>query len=63
MVEKVDGKKMLNEALDMLDSICMKVQADRVAHARIQASVGVLRAEINKKEEDKKEEVKEDGKT
>jgi len=59
MSEKVEGKKMLNDALDLLDNICMKVQADRIAHARIQASVGLLRAEINKKGE----EVKEDGET
>lgn len=56
MAEK--NVKMLNEALDLLDEVCMKVNTDGITHARMRAAAGLLRAEINKKEE-----VKEDDKT
>lgn len=52
-------KKILNEALDLLDGICGKVALNRETHMQVQMSTQVIRAELNKKEEEpKKEEVK-----
>ena len=50
-----DGKKMLNEALDLLDGICAKVALNRETHVQVQMASQLIRAEINKKVEGKKE--------
>lgn len=51
---KVDEKKMLNEALDLLYGLCRKVALNADTHDNISMAANVLRAEINKKEEKKK---------
>lgn len=40
-------KKVLNEALDLLDGICAKVALDRQTHVNVQRASQLLRAEIN----------------
>jgi len=44
-------KKMLGEALDLLDGICAKVALNRETHVQVQMASQMIRAEINKDEE------------
>ena len=53
--EKVVDKKQLNEALDLLYGLCRKAQLSGELHDKITMSAQLLRGEINKKEEEKKD--------
>ena len=46
----VKDKKVLNEALDLLDGICAKVALNRETHVQVQVASQVIRGELNKKE-------------
>ena len=54
MAAKVGEKKMLNEALDLLYGICRKVALNADTHDNVTMAANLLRAEVNKKEEEKK---------
>ena len=48
-------KKMLGEALDLLDGICSKVALNRETHVRVQIASQVIRGELNKEEGEPKD--------